>query len=221
MLLYVCTCIWQSSSPPINCSQACEDVESANVPLHHFDETSLVLRDVGVCDGLSGVTIAPRVLIQLHAEMLCAIVIHLISYLMVRFSIRHAVILFVEYCDFFRLSGGKWVVLIYSLISPDAVLSKSAWRGEHLLLSAVPWIKSHESQAELAKVSWLNLLYSLGSEMIEESHKFSSSLYCQQPLGTCGCVDHPLSGRASACPWRCPLLTPLPLQTPSVSCPDF
>lgn len=158
MLLYVCTCIWQSSSPPINCSQACEDVESANVPLHHFDETSLVLRDVGVCDGLSGVTIAPRVLIQLHAEMLCAIVIHLISYLMVRFSIRHAIILFVEYCDFCRVSRGKWVVLIYLLISPDTDFSKSAWQGEHLLLSAVPGIKSHESQAELAKVNWLNLL---------------------------------------------------------------
>lgn len=170
-----------------------------------------MLRDVRVCDGLSGVTTAPRVLIQLHAEMLCAIVIHLISYLMVRFSIRHAIILFVEYFAFCRVSGGKWVVLIYSLISPDVVLSKSAWRGEHLLLSAVPWIKSHESQAELAKVNWLNLLYSLGSGMIEENHKFSSSLYCQQPLGTRSHVDHHLCGRASACPRCWPFLTPPPL----------
>lgn len=59
-------------------------------------------------------------------------------------------------------------------------------------LSRIPRIKSHESQAELAKVNWLNLLYSLGSRVIEESYKFSSSLYCQQPLGTCGRVDHPL-----------------------------
>lgn len=180
-----------------------------------------MLRDVGVCDGHSGVTIAPRVLIQLHAEMLCAIVIHLISYLMVRFSIRHAIILFVEYCDFCSVSGVKWVVLIYLLISPDVVLSKSAWWGEYLLLSAVPWIKSHESQADLAKVNWLNLLYSLGSEMIEENHKFSSSLYCQQPLGTCGRVDHPLDRRASVCPRCWPLLTPPLLKTQSVSCPDF
>lgn len=112
-------------------SRVFENVESANVPLHHSDEVSLVLRDVQLFDSLSGVTIAPCVLIQLHAELLCGIVIHHISYLMVRFSIRHAIILFVTFSEFL----GKRALLIYSLISPDAVLSKAAWQRESIFCS--------------------------------------------------------------------------------------
>lgn len=47
-----------------------------------------------------------------------------------------------------------------------------------------------EKPAKLAKVNWLNLLYSLGSRVIEETHKFNSSLCCHRPLGTCGHGDH-------------------------------
>ncbi|KAF5910099.1 Uncharacterized protein DAT39_000124, partial [Clarias magur] len=47
----------------------------------------------------------------------------------------------------------------------------------------------HESQASLAKVNWLRLLYSLGSRMIEEANKFSSSPYCQRPPEILAHVD--------------------------------
>lgn len=97
-----------------------------------------MLRDVQLSDGLSGVTIAPCVLIQLHAELLCGIVIHLISYLMVRFSIRHAFILFVENCDFCRVSGETSGFDLYAHFSGRGPLQVGVVEREHLLLSDIP-----------------------------------------------------------------------------------
>lgn len=69
----------------------------------------------------------------------------------------------------------------------DLFVHVSGQSGRECIFCSQP---CHESQASLAKVNWLGLLYSLGSRMIEEANKFSSSPYCQRPLGTLAHVDY-------------------------------
>lgn len=69
----------------------------------------------------------------------------------------------------------------------DLFVHFSGQSGRECIFSFHP---CHESQALLAKVNWLGLLYSLGSRMIEEANKFSNSPYCQRPLGMLALVDY-------------------------------
>lgn len=69
----------------------------------------------------------------------------------------------------------------------DLFVHVSGQSGRECIFCSQP---CHESQALLAKVNWLGLLYSLGSRMIEEVNKFCGSPYCQRPLGMLAYVDY-------------------------------
>lgn len=89
--------------------------------------------------------------------------------------------LFVEKFDFFP------EFLEQKLDSCDLFAHVSGQSGRECIFCSQP---CHESQASLAKVNWLGLLYSLGSRMIEEANKFSSCPYCQRLLGMLADVNY-------------------------------
>lgn len=97
----------------------------------------------------------------------------------------------IYYAAFLLVCGKVWLLPWNSgtkkMNGFDLFIHVSGQSGRECIFCSQP---CHESQASLAKINWLGLLYSLGSRRTEEANKFSSSPYCQRPLGMLAHVDY-------------------------------